>query len=99
MIISVASAGLVANFTFTANPDINPATASRASRRDSTRANRGRDPRHQPIELRLPTTRVYALARGHREISLSPHNPRSSSGGRLASETATPPDHELRLPY
>jgi hypothetical protein len=58
-----------------------------------------RDPRHQPIELHPPTTRVYALARGHREIFLSPHNPRSSSGGRLTSGTATPPDHELRLSY
>jgi hypothetical protein len=58
-----------------------------------------RDPPHQPIELHPPTTRVYAVARGHGEIFLSPHNPRSSNGGRLASGTAAPSDHELRLSY
>jgi len=39
------------------------------------------------------------VARSHREIILSPHNPRSSSGGCAIPGTATPQDHELPLEY
>jgi hypothetical protein len=58
-----------------------------------------RDPAHQLIEPAQPPVRVYAEARGHREIILSPHNPRSSSGGRATPVTNTPQDHDLRLEY
>jgi hypothetical protein len=57
------------------------------------------NPPHRFGETRTPPVRVYAVPRGHRNIILSPHNPRSSSGGRLTSGTATPKDHDLRLEY
>jgi hypothetical protein len=49
-----------------------------------------RDPTHQLIEPTQPPVRVYPEVRGHRQIILSPHNPRSSSGGRSTPGTNTP---------
>jgi hypothetical protein len=34
------------------------------------------DPAHQPVEMRPPPFGVYAVARGHRKIIKSRHNPR-----------------------
>jgi hypothetical protein len=59
----------------------------------------GPDPLHQFVETTPPSLRVYAVARGHREIFCSPYNSGSSSGGRATRGNATPPDHELRLEY
>jgi hypothetical protein len=39
------------------------------------------------------------MRRGHRKIVLTPHKPRSSSGGRTTSGTDTTQDHEVRLEY
>lgn len=57
------------------------------------------DPAYQLVETTPPTIRVYAMARSHRATVLSPHNPRSSTGGCATSGTATPAHHELRLEY
>ncbi len=34
-----------------------------------------RDPSHTLVEQRLPSSGAYAMARGHRTIFKSPHNP------------------------
>jgi len=39
------------------------------------------------------------MARGHRKIIQSRHNPGWSGGGRLTSSTDTRQDHDLRLEY
>lgn len=41
------------------------------------------------IQSRQRARRIYAVTRGHRTIFLSPHNPRSSSGGRTVLRTDT----------
>jgi hypothetical protein len=79
------------------NPASNPSRNNPTRRRGSTRTNRDAIRATSSSKPRCQTIRVYAVARSHRATVLSPHNPRSSTGGCATSGTATPPDHESRL--
>jgi hypothetical protein len=56
-------------------------------------------PIQQLVALGHPPGNLYAVAHGHRLIHSRPHNRAGSRGGRSASGTATPQDHELQLEY
>jgi hypothetical protein len=82
-------------------PTVLPRQVSHQPEHEPTYPAAGLDPREpgsqpikQPVGLGAPPPNIYAVARGHRLIFRSRHNGRGSRGGRPASGTATPQDHD-----